>query len=263
MRWFRERSAAFDWAKGHRVWLSTAGILFLVAAGTEIWPQFREQLSDWVIVPASNEEGGMTILGHPAWSIFVILGLLFLCAWLFESIVLAHKERSPKFSVSYDNVSWSFRKPILLTPDGGKTFEKGISIRAQIQCESLTAVEQCSGFLTKVEYKPVGGAFSEIPIYEPNKLPWALEEPIEFTPVSIFPRVPKYLGICLAEETKNSFNFRTNVRSYAAPCEFKDVGEYKFHVEVVAQHCVPVSRIFLIQWNGKWDEIQACLVENT
>ena len=204
----------------------------------------------------------MTILGHPAWSILVILGLLFLCAWLFESIFRAYNERSPKFSVSYDNASWSFRKPIRLTRDCGKTFERGISIRAQIQCESLTAIEQCSGYLTKIEYKPVGGDFSEMPIYEPNKLSWALETSA-FIPVSIFPRVPKYLGVCSSEETGDAFLLRTNVQSYMAPREFKDVGEYKFHIEVVAQNCVPVSGIFLIEWNGKWDEIQACLVENT
>ena len=195
MGWFTERLATFRWAKGHSGVLYTAGVLFLAAAGAEIWPQIREQLSEWVVVPASNEEGGMTILGHPAWSILVILGLLFLCAWLFESIFRAYNERSPKFSVSYDNASWSFRKPIRLTRDCGKTFERGISIRAQIQCESLTAIEQCSGYLTKIEYKPVGGDFSEMPIYEPNKLSWALETSA-FIPVSIFPRVPKYLGVC-------------------------------------------------------------------
>ena len=126
------------------------------------------------------------IFGFPSWIIGVTVVFAILFWWTLEFAVRLRYRLKPKFSVSYDNESWSFRKPIRLTSDVGKTFERGISIRAQIQCESGTAIEQCSGVLTKIEYKPVGGDFSEIPIYEPNKLPWALEEPIEFKPVSVF-----------------------------------------------------------------------------
>ena len=262
MGWLKDRRDTLREAAGIRKSIYLTIFAGAVGAIDRFADAARWALSRWLDVQPRTENPDM-IFGFPSWIIGVTVVFAILFWWTLEFAVRLRNRLKPKFSVSYDNESRSFRKPILLTSDGGKTFERGISIRAQIQCESATAIEQCSVHLTKIEYKPAGGNFSEIPIYEPNKLPWALEEPTEFNPVSVFPRVPKYLGVCLSEETKNSFHFRTNVRSHVAPCELKDVGEYKFYVEVVAQHCASVSRIFLIQWNGKWDEIQACLVENT
>ena len=91
--------------------------LFLVAAGTDFWPQIREKLSDWVVVPAPDEGGGMTIIGHPAWSIFVILGLVCVCVWVFENMVKALDELSPKLEPSFDPELGGLTETTLINPE--------------------------------------------------------------------------------------------------------------------------------------------------
>jgi hypothetical protein len=207
------------------------------------------------LVPVLGGGPGV-LLGVPAVAWGIGAALLLILYYMIEYATGLRMRLQPKFAVLYDNNSQSFRKPIKLTADQGVTTTRGVSIRAEVRCLSSSEIEQCSGYLTKIEYRHHGSPFSEIPIYEPNILPWALEE---FSPVSVFPNVPKYLGICSSREEKNAFVYRTNVRSLVAPDQFTSEGEYRFHIEIVAKNCAPVSKVVCIFWNGKWDDITASL----
>jgi len=151
MVWIKRRLAAFSWAKGHKAWLFTAGVLFLAAAVTEIWPQIQGELSDWAVVLPPNEGAGMTILGHPAWSLFVILGLGCLCAWLFESMVRIHGELSPKLNPLFDPDTGGLTTTVLTDPSTLKTGDPVKYVRLSVNSASRKSVRECVANLVKIE----------------------------------------------------------------------------------------------------------------
>lgn len=258
--WLKDRYNTFSAVAGPRKYIISLLVAAIVAGIDRIEELARWAMSKWLALTPPAPEPTM-IFGFPSWIVGIAVLFALLWWWTLEYAVRLRRQLKPKFSVSYDDTSLSFRKPIILKYND-KARTNGISIRLKIECVSGVDIEQCSGHLTKIEFRITGGAFSEIPIYEPNRLSWALERD-EFAPVSVFSGVPKYLGICLAREDTNNFQFRTNVRSFVAPYEFDSIGEYKFYVSVVARHCSPVSAVTCVQWNGQWNEIKAWLAVNT
>lgn len=261
MGWLRDRYHTLAEAAGVRKYV--IGVIIATILGAVDWleEQGRDLFARWFHLASAPEDIDM-VFGFPSWIVgfTVLFFLLFL--WMLEYATKLRLRLKPKFSVSYSNESGAYRKPVLWGNTKSPTRTKGISVRLRIDCDSGIDVEQCSGYLTKVEFRRGLGEFTEIPIYEPNQLPWALQVG-EYLPVSVFPGVRKYLGVCGSREGRDYFEYRPSRRSLAVSNEFKDVGEYRFYVDVVARNCSPVSVELLIKWNGKWDEIQVCLVENT
>lgn len=151
MRWIEERIAAFVWAKGHREWLYTASAMFIAAAGSQLWPQISEQLSDWVVVPPSDKGAGMTFLGHPVWSIFVIFGLVCLCVWLFESLVRVHGELSPKLEASFDPNSGGVSVTTQKNSKTGEIVDTVKYVRVAVNCTTQKSVQDCVANIVKIE----------------------------------------------------------------------------------------------------------------
>jgi len=215
---------------------------------------------DWVSTRLA-EAGMGHLIGVPSWAIGVFVALIVIAYWLLDYIVRLRTRLTPALLVDYDDKAQDCHKTIEISPGKGKPHHFGRSLRLRVTCASDENVEHCSGFLTKIEYRVDGGQFSDLPLYEPTYLDWSLQDP-PFSPVTVFPRVPRYLAMCRTDENVAGFFIRTKHRSFVTPESFDKIGEYKIHVEIVAARAPTLSRALLITWNGRWNEIRAHLVEN-
>jgi hypothetical protein len=205
-----------------------------------------------------------------AW-VVIILGRFLLVApyslWKTQTDRATAAERevkirlTPLLVVSFDNAADDCNKPILANTAYG--FQKGKSLRVKVVCASDVNVINSAAFLTRIEHRPLGGAFVDVPLNEPTHLHWALQEPTPFDPITVYPRVARYVGICHSYENQPHFLIRLKHRSYVTPQLFAEPGDYRFGIEIVADNAPTISRAVVVTWNGKWDEIAACLVENT
>jgi hypothetical protein len=213
---------------------------------------------DWVV--AKLEGLGVSgLLGIPSWVIGVFVGAAIVIFWLVEYIVKLRRRLVPVLRVEYNNAEEDCLKTIQYGEGGNARLGK--SIRLRVKCDSDDNVEEAQGYLTRIEYRSHGGQFSSEAFHEPARLNWALED--HFGSVTVFPGVPRYLGVCRTDEALSGFYSRTHHRSYVTPPIFERIGEYRLTVKIVAARCQPKSLTALITWNGKWNEIKACLVENT
>ena len=253
MGWFKERLAAFGWAKGHRAWLYTAGILFLVAAGAEIWPQIREQLLDWVVVPAPNEGGGMTILGNPAWSIFVILGLVCLCAWLFESMVIIHRELSPKLEASFDPDSGGVSVTILTNTETGEFVDSVKYVRLAVNSASRKSVQECVANLVKIERR-LDLARTET-IWDQDALPleWSVTGGYE---TKVHYLTKRYVDVARVLKKTGQTKILTIIPNRLAP-DLETVGTFLLTIVVTGGGISCDAKIIEIETDGTFDGFKA------
>jgi hypothetical protein len=183
--WFRQRIDALNDALGVRRYVLAS----LIGAVTSF--------ADWVFLRLETI-GVSAFLGVPPIVVGVFAAVLTLAWFLLERIVELRKRLTPLLSVEYDDKAQDCHKTIQYGKEPNHRF--GRSLRLRVMCGSDANVEQCSGFLTKVEYRAHGGQFSNEPLFEPTYLNWALSEP-PFSPVTVYPCVPRYLGICRTDET--------------------------------------------------------------
>jgi hypothetical protein len=200
-------------------------------------------------------------LGVSPIMIGILAALIALSYFLLEHIVRLRKRLAPRLLIQYDDATQDCHKTVRFSDDNGKTFSEGRGIRMRVECSTNVDVEQCAGYLTRIEYRMHGGKFSDLPLYEPVRLDWALEKPSH--PVTVYPGITRYLGVCSSDERYGGFRLTTQSRSFATPERFGDAGEYLAHITIVGARCPPLSRRMLISWNGKWNEIRACLVQNS
>jgi hypothetical protein len=241
MRFFQERFEAITGAKSTGPLLVALAIICIGFA----W----EAIQTWL--------GARMIVGAPPWAWGLIIGFAIIAIAFLEYIVRLRRRFLPSMVLAYDDASPDCRKEVLYTSG-----EKGRSIRAKVECATDAWVEKCQGILVKIEYRTFGGGFSDIPLHEPTYLHWAMEEPMPFDPLSIYPSVPRYLGIVGTREDWPGFRIRTRARSLVTPEEHVSPGEYRIHIRVVAAGSAPLAATLLITWNGKWNEIRASLVKN-
>jgi hypothetical protein len=171
----KRRLTVLRGAKQNIGWLY-AGVAFLaLVALAEAWPLVAPLLSKWIKVPQG--EGPVTLFGIPmlAWSVGGF-GLLF-GIWMWEHAYRLTRQLEPELAWFYDDREPDCNKKVGISEDEGKTTYSGRSIRLKVFCHGGVNVEQCSGFLTRIQYRAFGGLFSDIPFYEPGYLRWALEEP--------------------------------------------------------------------------------------
>jgi len=233
------------------------GVWLLLAVAMAAFSVFWDPVISWLLEGNAMTWGGISLQG---W--FLVAAFFFLFVWMFEYSVKLRRRIKPNIEATYDNSAEDCNKKVKFRDDSGNNPD-GRSLRLRVETTGDAVVSHCSGFVTKIEYRSPGGAFSELPVYEPLRLPWALGYPDEFTPVNIYPKVSQFLGICMSGENFSGFIIRTPKRSLVTPQIFTDLGEYKIHVRVVAAHYGTLPRTMLVTWNGKWNELKACLVEST
>jgi len=174
----------------------------------------------------------------------------------------------PRMEFQFDPADQDCRKPNIWKPveEQGRNTPKtdrcnGISIRLRVANPTNEPAIGCEGFITKIEFKnPNDESFQRLALYEPHRIPWALDE---YQKVNISPGVPKYLGIVVSRENLGHFFFRPQVASNVTQKEFSNVGDYRFYGSVAAKTGGAAHFLVGIRWNGDWDEIQACLEEST
>jgi len=260
--WFQGRWAAIKTALAERRYVVGVIVAAVVSFIDQLQALAKWALAKWLNIHPPYEYDGM-IFGFPSWMVGLTVLFALLFWWMLEYAVRLRKRLTPLLAISYDNSRADCNKFVYTSSDNWTTQTHTRSIRVCVECNSDVNVERCSGFITQIEYRAHGGQFSEIPLYEPGYLQWALEEPKEFEPVTVYPRVKRYLGVCYAKEGEGGFHIKTRARSSVTPPIYGDIGEYMAHIEIVAARCPPISVRFLITWNGKWNEIKACLVENS
>lgn len=212
--------------------------------------------ADWVFLRL-EANGVSSFFGVSPIVIGILAALISLAYFLVDHIVTLRKRLTPLLSVDYDDKAQDCHKTIEIGPTPRRF---GRSLRLRVTCKSDVNVEQCSGFLTRIEYRAHGGQFSDEPLYEPTYLDWSLSDP-QFSPVTVYPNVPRYLAVCRTDEHLSGFFSRTKHRSFVTPELFDKIGEYRLHVEIVGAHATTISRVLMVTWNGKWSEIRACLLQ--
>lgn len=204
------------------------------------------------------------------WYFLAFLGIWFLLLLFFAAPFLVWQKNrkkifeleeaaEPKLRASY-NDSESYRKLIVFEEDrsGAPPIEtQGLSIRGRVESLGKLSVKNCSAILTNLEILGEDGQFQSCGFHDSVKLPWALEEPHEFDPITIKPRVPKYFGVAITHENRSFFSSKAQVVSLARPLNFTEPGTYKFTVQITGDDVVTVPLVLRIIWDGRWDNIQA------
>ena len=188
------------------------------------------------------------------------LGLCFLAivVGVFRRAYHLENEREPKLFVTYDDDSPDCNK-LIKFKDG----HKGKSIRVRVQNETARNFDHCSGWLTRIEHRPNDiSDFVQVPFYEPTPLHWSLEPHGVFDPVTIYARIPRYLGIGRTYDNQDGFFPWARHLSNITP-PFNQNGSYRFFIEIVGEQIPTTSVIIIINQNGQWNEVNACLVEST
>jgi hypothetical protein len=92
----------------------------------------------------------MTIFGLPGWLVFVALALLCVVGWLFESLVKAHQDLTPKFLASFDPERGGISETQLYR-NGTEFVDDGKYLRVTVQNIALRSVENCVANLVRIE----------------------------------------------------------------------------------------------------------------
>lgn len=238
-----------------------AGLAFLVVTVVgSFWPEVRAALVGVIDFPSLGDKR-VTIFGVPALAFGIAAVGVGFGLWMLECATAHRKKLLPTLSVSYDDARPDCHKFVRESNDRGKTLREARSLRLRVEAISGVNVEGCTGHLTRIEYRAPGGSFSDVTLHEPAQLHWTTEAN-EFAAVTVSPRVPKYLGICSVRPADNGVRLRTRFRSFVTPDLLEDEGEYRFHIEVVADRCAPVAALVLVAWNGNWSETKAWLVKD-
>lgn len=251
MAYFSERWETFKEGVGDkRFFLLSAAKVAVVFGGAIIYAVWGRE---------------MTLAAQIFLGAAVLFALLF---WVMVEYAVKLKVRlKPLLTIEYDDSKPDCHKQVKYkipppNSSGQDSYRDGHTLRLRVKCATEANVQNCSGFLTKIEYRAQGGSFSDLPFFEPSYLQWAFENPTPFAPVSVFPRVPRYLVVCTSQDGENGFRAPTRARSFVTPELFSHHGEYRLTVEIVAERSPPVSVVFLITWDGRWNGIKACLAES-
>jgi hypothetical protein len=252
MGWFSERIAALRWAKAHRAWLYSAGISILAAAGVEFWPQIRNQLAKWDGIIAFSEAEGTTLFGHPAWTIFILLGLIFLCIWLFESVAKAHKELSPQIEASFDPNSGGLSITTLTNSDTGEFVDDVKYVRVAAYCAYQKSVQESVANLVKIERR-LDRRRTET-VWDQDALPlrWSVTGEIE---TKVHYRTKRFIDVAGVSRKSGRLEFLTIVPNRLAP-ELQKHGTFLITV-VVTGNSVSREVVFEVDSDGTFDGLKA------
>jgi hypothetical protein len=248
MEWIRERATTATWAKGHNTaYLLSAAASLLLAALSHLWPHLQPLLSRW-IVTASGQ--GMIIFGLPAWIVFLILALICLIGWLFESLVKAHRDLTPKFITSFDENSGGVSETTLTRQRTGELVDDAKYLRLAVQCISQRSVKSCVANLVRIDrLKP-----AEEVIWDQDSLPlaWAMVGGLE---ASIHYLAKRFVDVGRILKRSGLFKLATVVPNRLAS-GLESPGKYVLTV-VVTGDGISKSEQIEIELDGTFDGFRA------
>ena len=195
----------------------------------------------------------MTVLGHPAWSIFFILGLVCLCAWLFESMVKIHGELSPKLEASFDPNSGGVSVTTLTIRETGEFVDSIKYVRVAVDSTSRKSVLECVANLVKIERR-LDLARTET-IWDQDALPlqWSVTGGYE---TKVHYLTKRYVDVACFPKKTGQFKILTIIPNRLAP-DLEGVGTFLLTVVVTGGGISSDPKIVEIETDGTFDGFKA------
>jgi hypothetical protein len=183
-----------------------------------------------------------------------LLGILLFVLVLFW-VMLQHASELKKAVTPTIDVSFNPKaEGIILTPihvaqqrgDAVEVMEdQSVYVSVTANVISKTTVKNCVGFITKIEKKTTE-AFEDIPVYGYIKLG---------EPGDGYPRVPMVINFVRTSKASGTLDF-VQPSPLRLRDVFKDHATYRFTIEVSGDGVTETIRVD-VDWNGKWDGIEA------
>ncbi len=135
----------------------------------------------------------------------------------------------------------------------------GKSVKLKVEAVGLTRIRNCRIEITRFEFFD-GQKFEQVGPELGSRPPWA-NVGTNIERLDIDPAIPTYAGLMKTvgnQEVGQEFmNVDALTMPHLNPPIFRQHGAYRLTVTVSGDDTAPCTKKVLIEWNGKWNEIQS------
>jgi hypothetical protein len=133
-------------------------------------------------------------------------------------------------------------------------------IRIEVTNTSIYAARDCKAYLIDIEKQDETGKFVSTVYCDSIQLAWSCQgERDRYGGVDIHKGVRQYIDLVVTREGSNIFYPQTMVIPRRYSGLFKQIGLFRFTVQVSAAGADPIRILLLMRWNGAWNDYEVSI----
>ena len=143
----------------------------------------------------------------------------------------------------------------------------GYYIRVKVCNRKSVLAKECRAFLINIEKSDENGNFTPTIYCDSIQLQWACRSGQGFNGIDLAKGVNQFIDVLSTQKDNVIIYPKIEMMPFRYEKLFRENGTFRFTIQVSGNEVQPVSLRFIINWKGKWDEIEVdidpgCLKEN-
>jgi hypothetical protein len=129
-------------------------------------------------------------------------------------------------------------------------------IRVKVTNTKRRVARGCKAYLVNIEKKQQDGEFHRTIYCDTIQLPWSNSRNDAFNGVDLSKGVNQFLDVIKTSPALNIFVPQISPRPYRYESLYREIGVFRFTIQISAENADPKVIELIFTWSGKWDDFE-------